>query len=188
MDLPVGNIVSEIDLKASDVMLPLFECVVNSIISLKKRTDIALPLKKIQIQITRGDMPSAPDLFEFNKTIQSIKIIDNGIGFTKENFESFDTAYSRINKEYGCKGIGRFTVLAAFEKIEVTSNYVEDGEWKRRHFDFDPETEVRMIEDEPSEVQELKTTVHLQSLYNSTIKDASAKSLDSIAEDLMNHR
>ena len=49
MDLPVKNIVSEIDLKKSDAFLPLFECVVNSIISLKQTKDVDKDKKKIQI-------------------------------------------------------------------------------------------------------------------------------------------
>lgn len=36
METPVKNIVDSIDLTQGDALLPLFECIVNSIISLKK--------------------------------------------------------------------------------------------------------------------------------------------------------
>ncbi len=83
MDLPVANIVSEIDLKPNDVLLPLFEVVVNSIISLMQTNDIPIEDKKIQIQIFRGKKPSNTDLFCNSNTISSIKVIDNS---TKKNF------------------------------------------------------------------------------------------------------
>ena len=185
MDLPVENLVGEIDLKPADVLLPLYECVVNAIISLqqsKSTTD-----KKIQIQIERGKSPKSPNLFNVN-TIKSIKVIDNGDGFTSKNLHSYKTAYSRTNKAFGCKGIGRFTVLAAFEKISVESTFYENNEWKKIEFDFDPLKEI-VINDQKEEVptSERKTTVELCNLYNKDLVDSSALSLTEIAEELMTH-
>ncbi len=186
MELPVLNIVSEIDLKPSDVLLPLYECVVNAIISLKK-TDIPDADKKIQIQIIRGDQPTQLSLLDNVNTVRSLKVIDNGNGFNTENQQSYDTAYSRTNKEYGCKGIGRFTVLAAFEKISVESNFFENEKWSNIKFELDTENEVRIIELVDSNEVVRKTVVTLENLYNPDLKDASAISVDRIAEELMNH-
>ncbi|MDF9799783.1 hypothetical protein OKW21_005046 [Catalinimonas alkaloidigena] len=185
MKLPVKNIVSEIDLRPNDTFLPLFECVVNSIISLMQINNGSK--KKIQIQIERGDHPTNPELFDNQKTIESIKIIDNGEGFTSVNLESFDTAYSHKNKEFGCKGVGRFTILAAFEKIEIESHYFENNEWKMIRFDFDPEKEIHNKEIGKSDRKEKKTIVHLRNLYNHSIKNSSARTTEFIAEELMNH-
>ena len=124
MDLPVKNIVSEIDLKPSDALLPLFECVVNSIQSLKLLKNVKKSVKKIQVQIIRTDLMK-DTLFTQSKIISSFKVIDNGEGFTDNNLTSFKTAYSRKNKELGCKGIGRFTVLAGYEKIIIESQFKE---------------------------------------------------------------
>lgn len=183
MDLPVKNIVSEIDLKPSDAFLPLFESVVNSIISLKRSN---APNKKIQIQIERGDLPINVDI-DLIKTIQSLKIIDNGEGFTDANLNSFKTAYSRTNLEYGCKGIGRFTVLAGFEKIHITSHYQENGKWQYREILFDSEKEVQVVREIDSEAKERKTIVELVNCYNPAIKDYTAKSVNEIAELIMQH-
>ncbi len=47
---------------------------------------------------------------------ESFSIIDNGNGFTAENYKSFRTADSSLKWKKGCKGIGRFLWLKAFEK------------------------------------------------------------------------
>ena len=103
MIVPVKNIVEQVDLTSDDVLLPLLECVVNSIIGIQQ-----LPVeandRKIQIQISRGQLPQSPT-FENLKTISSFKIIDTGVGFNSNNYKSFETPFSQINKDYGCKGI-----------------------------------------------------------------------------------
>jgi hypothetical protein len=188
MDLPVANIVSEIDLKPSDVLLPLYEVVVNSIISLMQAKDLQAKDKKIQIQIFRGDKPTSTDLFSNNNTISSIKVIDNGEGFTDLNYSSYKTAYSSKNKkEFGCKGIGRFTVLATFEKILIKSNYQENKKWKFREFSFDSLNEVQPIELGESKDNKNKTIVELLNWNNDELRNYTALSLEDIAEQLMQH-
>lgn len=188
MDLPVANIVSEIDLKPSDVLLPLYEVVVNSIISLMQSKDLQQEDKKIQIQIFRGEKPSIPELFSDNDTISSIKVIDNGEGFTDLNYSSYKTAYSSKNKtKFGCKGIGRFTVLATFEKIMIKSNYLEGKNWKFREFSFDSPNEVQSIALNDTTSRESKTVVELLNWNNEELRNYTALSLEEIAEQLMQH-
>lgn len=186
MDLPVKNLVSEIDLRRSDAFLPLFESVVNSIISLKQTSSVLKDDKKIQIQISRGELP-AKQLFENIKTINSIKVIDNGEGFNDDNLLSFKTAYSRKNKDFGGKGIGRFTILAAFEKILIQSNYIENKKWRYREFEFDLKEEVKETKNEESKIEKRKTVVALNDCFNETIKDSTAVSVNEIAEKIMEH-
>jgi len=97
MEVPVKNIVEQVDLSHEDVLLPLLECIVNSIISLQQ-SELQKEEKKIQIQIFRNVLPQNPT-FENIKTISSFKIIDNGIGFNEKNFESFKTPFSQINQD-----------------------------------------------------------------------------------------
>lgn len=186
MDLPVKYFVSEIDLKRSDAFLPLFESVINSIISLKQTKDISKDEKKIQIKIVRGELPSK-QLFENVKTINAIRVIDNGEGFTDDNLASFKTAYSRKNKEFGGKGIGRFTILAAFQKILVGSNFKENNKWLYRELEFDLNEEVKETKTEVSKTEQRKTVVELNNCYNEVIKDATAVSVKEIAEKIMEH-
>ncbi len=183
MIVPVNNIVESVDLMPQDALLPLFECVVNSIISLLK-SEIPIKNREIQIKIQRGDLPTQTSLDNI-KTIQSITIIDNGLGFDDANFKSFETPFTKINKEYGCKGIGRFTVLAAFKSLRIRSNYKENNKWKYREFIFDTVKEVTTVRYEDSPEKEYKTIVELLNCFNPTIKDRTAKSIEEISKDIM---
>ena len=185
MIVPVENIVETIDLTADDVLLPMMECIVNSVISLQQ-SDKPKDEKIIQIKIIRGSSPKQTN-FDNIKTIDSIIITDNGIGFNKKNYKSFETPFSKINKEFGCKGIGRFTVLAAFENLSARSNYFEDGEWHYREFEFNSNDELKPIEFKISDKQESKTTVELSNCFNEIIKEKSALSLIQISEKIMEH-
>ncbi|GAB4030918.1 hypothetical protein [Spirosoma jeollabukense] len=186
MQVPVKNIVERVDLTSQDALLPLFECVVNSIISLLKSDIKDIKDKQIQIKIRRGDLPSQINL-ENIKTIHSITITDNGVGFDDENFKSFETPYSNINKEFGCKGIGRFTVLAAFKSVKIYSNFKEEGIWKHREFSFDSENEVDGVNCIDSNEHYPKTTVELIDCFNPIIKDKTARTVEEIAKDIMQH-
>ena len=142
MIVPVQNIVETVDLSGKDALLPLFECIINSILSLKQ---IEKSDGEIQIKLTRGDNPIQPSLDNL-KTISSVKVTDNGIGFTMANYQSFQTPFSKTHIEFGCKGIGRFTMLAAFKKIHVRSNYFENGKYYYREFMCDAENEITEID------------------------------------------
>ena len=66
--------------------------------------------------------------------IQSFEIEDNGIGFTDDNRDSFDTLYSDFKISDGGKGFGRFTCLKYFDRLQVDSDYRKDGEYRHRSF------------------------------------------------------
>ena len=186
MIVPAENIVEIVDLTADDVLLPMLECVVNSIISLQQ-SSLPANEKEIQIKIIRGALPSQTNLLDSVKTIDSFVITDNGIGFTDKNYRSFETPFSQANKEFGCKGIGRFTVLAAFESLKVESNYLENQVWKYREFQFNTKDEVNLITSEKSEEDVFKTKVRLDNCFNEVIRQKSALKIEDIAESVMQH-
>lgn len=185
MEVPVKNLVETVDLTAEDVLLPMLECVVNSIISLQK-SQLPSNEKKIQIQITRGDLPEKLN-FDNVKTISGFKVIDNGVGFNNNNYKSFQTPFSQINKDFGCKGIGRFTVLAAYKDFLVESNYLEDATWHTRKFQFSTEKELEIIEFGNSQIEQWKTVVEIQNCTNHILVEKSAISLLQISESIMQH-
>lgn len=185
MIVPVENIVETVDLTADDVLLPMMECIVNSVISLQQSENPA-DEKTIQVKIIRGVSPQQTNI-ENIKTIDSIIITDNGIGFNSKNYKSFETPFSKINKEFGCKGIGRFTVLAAFENLKARSNYFENKEWHYREFDFNSKDELKPVEFKISDKKESKTTIELSNCFNDIIREKSALSLVHISEKIMEH-
>jgi hypothetical protein len=185
MEVPVKNLVETVDLTSEDVLLPLLECVVNSIISLQQ-ANLPVNEKKIQIKIERGEAPSTL-YFDNIKTIATFKITDNGLGFNRKNFASFETPFSQVNSEFGCKGIGRFTVLAAFEEYLVDSNYQEDGKWYNRSFKFTTENEIEPVSFQESNISKWKTTITLRNCINYLVREKSAISILQIAQSIMEH-
>lgn len=120
MEVNAQDIIDSVDLGRSEVLLPIYESIVNSIISLEKTEQDD---KKIEVIIERlPDKNEQLNLFGKNPAIiKNVTIIDNGEGFTEENFSSFKKPFSKVNKKYGCKGIGRFTILALFERMDIIS-------------------------------------------------------------------
>lgn len=183
MVVPVQNLVETVDLTPKDALLPLFECVVNSIISLMQSNQ---PDKEIQIKIIRGDLPTQTNI-ENIRTIHSIVISDNGIGFNEKNYSSFQTPFSKALKDFGCKGIGRFTMLAAFKQMRVRSNYLENRKWKYREFECDAVNEVTPKIFVDSNENKYRTNIELIECFNSIIKDKTALSVADIAQEIMQH-
>ena len=117
-------------------------------------------------------------------------VVDNGEGFTERNYNSFLEAYSTYKVAKGCKGIGRFLWLKAFERVEIKSVYTENGKWYLREFSFsldkiiDPEDNKRVLEDDAERVRE--TTVHLVG-FKSDYRDAIPLSLESLVKRIIEH-
>lgn len=186
MELRVKDFVESIDLNRSEAMLPIYESIVNSIISLSK---VERDKKEINIFIERKELEEIPDLFgKRSSVIKNVTIVDNGEGFTVSNFKSFGMPYSPVNKKYGCKGIGRFTTLTMFEKVYVKSIYQENGIWWKREFSFDIENEIHETINVPLEGEhEPQTKVCLINCCNEDLLSATAKNADDIAKGVMEH-
>lgn len=188
MIVSAQDIIDSVDLNRSEVLLPIYESVVNSIISLCKteKND-----KKIEVIIERQRDKNRPlDLFDKHpEPIKNVTIIDNGEGFTESNFLSFQKPFSKVNKKYGCKGIGRFTILAMFKKMDVVSIYQEDGQWYRRSFSFDAEHEI--YDDSkvvlPDGVHDAQTKVVLIDCYNKELLPYTSKNAEDIAKGVIDH-
>ncbi len=187
MIVHVQDIIDSVDLTRNEVLLPIYESVVNSIISLMKTDNLD---KKVNVFIERNT-PQTPTLdFDTNcvETIQNVIIVDNGEGFTEANFKSFQQPFSKYNKKYGCKGVGRFTILALFEKMEVVSIYKEHESWYKRSFSFDASTEISGEERvEWTGEQKLQTIVRLLNCNNQQLLPYTAKTAIDIARGLMEH-
>lgn len=116
----IEGIIRELNISEADVMYPFYEAIVNSIQAIDERNDVSFQ-GKISVYIERDQ--SQKELFEqYNHfPISSIRIIDNGIGFTQSNYESFGKAHSTKKLHLGGKGLGRFAILSVFDTITVSS-------------------------------------------------------------------
>lgn len=135
MQIDIRGKINEKKLAYSNTLLPLFEAIVNSIQAIEEGSSTKPGI--IEISIIRSTQPELK--FEDNgKQLDIIDFVikDNGIGFNSANYESFNYAHSTYKR--GGKGVGRFSWLRAFSRVEIESRYIEDGVWSLRKFNFEP--------------------------------------------------
>lgn len=137
MQIDIKGKINEKKLAYSNTLLPLFEAIVNSIQAIEE--DSATNNGIIEIDIVRSTQKEL-ELAENEKLPDIIDFVvkDNGVGFTEDNYDSFNYAHSTYKYTKGGKGIGRFTWLRAFRKAEIESRFRENGIWNLRKFKFEP--------------------------------------------------
>lgn len=117
--------VNQMKLPKSKALWPLFETIVNSIQSLEETKSCEAPLITIvanRLDYAQMTTEGTEELNHFNEFI----VTDNGEGFIEKNYHSFLEAYSTLKLSKGCKGIGRFLWLKAFDSVSVKSIYMEN--------------------------------------------------------------
>lgn len=186
----VAGQVGQIKLSLAKALWPLFETVINSIQSLE---DSNVSEKKIVINALRSEhnqlkTDGQGNIIEEPAHFEAFTVTDNGNGFNTENYTSFLEAYSQLKVKKGCKGIGRFLWLKAFDKVTINSTYFEDDRWHLRGFDFalsgvTPEQNDKILEIENGIH---KTIVRLEGFRN-PYRDSVAYSLESLAKKLIEH-
>lgn len=75
------------------------------------------------------------------KKVDTIKVTDNGSGFTEENYKAFCTYRTDQHKDMGCKGIGRLIYLKVYQDATFKSELFDEQEVRSFKFtrDFDPD-------------------------------------------------
>ena len=141
------------------VYMPVVETIVNAIEAIDDlgRRDGTVSVRVLRSSQTKLD-GSPPDVTGF-------EIQDNGIGFTDEHRNSFDTLYTDRKVAEGGKGFGRFICLKYFNDLHVESNYRDGGGFKSRSFamgkDYDIIVRERVT---PSPLEDSGTVVKLVEL------------------------
>lgn len=153
----VNSRLVEIVAVKTNIYMPIIEAIANSIDAIEelgiKNGEIRIELSRNLQLIKSGEDGVAP--------INSIKITDNGIGFTENNTASFDELFSEKKLKIGGKGFGRFTYLKYFTNTKIDSIYEEDGKWKRRSFVFHDGNEF---------VSDLKVTESAKKIHQTTVE------------------
>jgi hypothetical protein len=158
------------------VYSPIVEVVLNAIQSIES----AGRNGKIAIRIQREDqMELDGDL----SGVRNVEVEDNGIGFTPENRESFDTLYSDFKIMEGGKGFGRFICLKYFDDVHVDSVYQEKRAFRRRTFSMGQGSDIIINENVSDAEQEVSGTI----VKLAGLKDRKAidKKLSTIARNLV---
>ena len=189
--LNIKNFVAGIDIEPDEYLLPLLEVIVNAIQGIE---DTGNPSNgEITIKVIRGKQLSLKgNIEEPYSPIVGFEVIDNGVGFVAKRFQAFNDAFTDLNKSKGCKGVGRYTVLACFNSMEVNSTFYETKSWWNRFFKFDtvnginPENDENKIE---SKEETLKTVIKLNDYkkYFSDYINENKIGLQHIGEGIIQH-
>lgn len=159
----------------SNVYTAIVEAVVNAIDAIGNNLN-----GKIEIIVHRENVLEFDNAMPY---IQDIEIIDNGVGFTKENRDSFDTYLSENKIELGGKGFGRFMYLKYFDDTKIESIYKEGDCYKYRNFRFGKKDEIIIDEEEgETSIKNIGTRLILSAIINNSQLD---KGLDTIARKLV---
>jgi hypothetical protein len=176
--------VNNTNLPVTNSLMPLFETIINAIQSIEETGDISKGY--IEIYAKRENEQVGMDGNIAETRFVSFRVTDNGLGFNNENYKSFRTSDSLFKQDKGCKGVGRFLWLKAFDNIKIESVYYENGKCFKREFDFNlegivPENNVKEISETKT-----KTTVDLIDFKYIYSKNTSLH-LESVAEKIIEH-
>ncbi len=112
--------VERMNLKRQHVLQPLFEAVSNAIhgIQAAERADGSIRIELIR-DSSQPSLALTPDGHTDRSLpeIVEIRVSDNGVGFTDENFASFRELDTRHKLRIGGKGVGRLVWLRACLKL-----------------------------------------------------------------------
>lgn len=159
------------------VYTPIVEAVVNAIQAIESNGKTP---GKIFIRVHRSEQI---ELDGGLSEVRSFEIEDNGVGFTDENREAFDTLYTDIKITEGGKGFGRFICMKYFEDLHVESIYRDNGDLKQRKFSMGKDKDIIVNEKVSlSTKQETGTIVHLSILKKGKTID---KKLTTIGRNLV---
>lgn len=184
--LDIRGQLNNMRLAESKALWPLFEAVVNSIQAIEdspNKNQGKIFISAVRDSVYQGTVDTGREALE---KFESFIIIDNGIGMDSSNYRSFNTAYSTLKAKKGCKGIGRFLWLKAFEKVEIESTYYENGDHHNRKFTFTPEGISPENNTQKVEETTISTKVTLKN-FLAPYKQACPVELDAIAKKLIEH-
>ena len=118
------------------IYTPIVEIIVNAIQAIEdsRQSDGKVLVRVLRSSQTELD-GSLPDITGF-------EIEDNGVGFTDEHRNSFDTLYTDHRIYEGGKGFGRFICLKYFNDLHVKSAYKEGPIYKCRSFQMGKEHDI----------------------------------------------
>ena len=159
------------------VYTPLVEMIVNAIEAID---EAHLECGEVSVRAIRE---AQAELDGSHPDISGFEIRDNGIGFTDEHRNSFDTLYTDTKISDGGKGFGRFLCLKYFDDLRIRSIFRDSNVFKKRSFSMGKKQDI--IVDEKISISEQTTSgtaVYLTDLKNSRALD---KKLSTVAKNLV---
>ena len=110
-------------------LAPVYEAMTNSLESIAQHLEEKGQVAgEIEVSFYFGGL-----LDEF-KVLEQVVIVDNGIGFTEENYNRFREFFDK-SKGYDNRGTGRLQYLHRFERVKVDSVFESEEKFYRRTID-----------------------------------------------------
>src|SRR3546814_4622842 len=81
---------------------------------------------------------------------------DNGMGFTDNNRNAFDTLYTERKIADGGKGFGRFTCLKYFDRVSVASTFADGDAFRDHTFRMGLDKDI-IVDEQLTDSQSLET-------------------------------
>jgi len=157
----------------TNIYTPLVELVVNAIQAIDAR---GIKNGLVEIEVLRNGQADMIDRLE---EVDGFRVKDNGIGFTKGNRDAFDTLYTEQKITDGGKGFGRFTCLKYFDRVKVSSTFVEGEAFRDRSFRMGLDKDIIVDEKEgPSQAQASGATIEISGIKSVRFPD---KKLETIS-------
>lgn len=161
----------------TSVYTPIVEMVVNAIQAIEGNGETD---GKVSICVIRDNQDTIDGSLS---DVRSFEIEDNGIGFTDQHRQSFDTLYSDQKIKEGGKGFGRFICLKYFQDLRVESVYSDKDGFKERKFSMGNKNDIIVNESiSKTSKQKSGTVVSLGALKKGKSID---KKLSTIARNLV---
>lgn len=113
---------------STTVYTPIVEVIVNGIQAIEESGRMR---GRVSVRALRQAQGRLDDRLE---EVIGFEVEDNGVGFTDEHRESFDTLYTDRKIAEGGKGFGRFTCLKYFDNVHVESVYGGGAGFMARRF------------------------------------------------------
>lgn len=186
MQVDIVGRIRNLQLPVTQPLIPLFECLVNSIESIE---DSGVTNGRIDVYFERDSRQVALSGTEETAlaAIRDVTVVDNGAGFNDGNVRAFFLSDSTRKASRGNKGIGRFTWLKVFNEAAIDSIYQDGESWVQRAFKFVLTTDG--VEDEEvngATTKDRRTSVRLLALKPEYEKHF-PKSLETIAHKVIDH-
>lgn len=132
----ISRAVANISSEKTSIYTPVIELVVNAIQAVECQ---GVANGKVSVKVLRAHQD---ELLVGRPNILGFSISDNGIGFTEEHRESFDTLYTDKKIKEGGKGFGRFVSLKYYDEVNYLSHYKENESIKVRKFSMGRDKEI----------------------------------------------
>ena len=147
--------------KAKDVFAPMKEAITNSLDAVAHRQKINANFSpKLSLSIY---FKTEKDLFGNEMyLLDFITIEDNGIGFTKENWERFKKL-AETTRGFNNQGTGKIQIFCRFNELSIDSTFFEDNKWYKLNAKFKRTSEYEDKLEEIRKQSDTKTVIKISS-------------------------